>query len=98
MLELTTRDLAQDALSSLADGVTLVDDHARIVLLNPRAQELFDVRASEWLGKEIGDLYRVLAAHSIVGDSLTERLAQMAARAAEMPRLEFTLREPHEWM
>ncbi len=91
----TTRDLAQDALTSLADGLTLVDDDARIALLNPRAEEMFDVRATDWLGAEIDDLYRALAKNS-GGEFLAERFENYAARADTMPRFEFTLRVPSE--
>ncbi len=106
----TTRDLAQDALTSLADGVMLVDDDARIALLNPRAEELFDVRAVDWLGADVDVFYRALAKNA--GDEfLAERFENCAARARlqefhapharnsatnEMPRFEFALRVPSE--
>lgn len=91
-----TRELAHDALSSLADGVMLVDDDARIVLLNPRAQELFGIHASEWLSEDVSQLYRKLSRNSTVGEILFERLEQNASRAHEMPSFEFTLRTPQE--
>lgn len=98
MLVTTKRELAEDALTSLADGVTLVDDGARVVLLNPRAQELFGIDADACVGKEVGELYRTIAKNSAVGEILAERLTQHAARAHETPRLEFTLRMPQERM
>ncbi len=91
-------DLAQDALMGLADGVTLVDDASRIALLNPRAEELFGLAAADWMGRDIQDLYRAVAANSVVGEILAPRLSQHAARAQEMPRLEFSLRLPRERM
>lgn len=92
----TTRELAEDALLSLADGVTLVDDGARVVLLNPRAQELFGVRAEDWIGNDVDEFYRTIARNSSVGEILADRFEQHVTRAHEMPRLEFTLRSPHE--
>ena len=95
MFAATTRDLAHDALTSLADGVTLVDDDARIALMNPRAQELFGLRAGDWLGADVDDLYRALVKNA--GDEfLAERFEHFAERADEMPRFEFTLRVPFE--
>lgn len=96
MAATTTRELAQDALTSLADGVTLVDDGSRVVLLNPQAQTLFGVRAEDWIGKEVAEFYRTVAKNSTVGEILAERFEQQAARAQETPRLEFTLRAPRE--
>lgn len=81
---------------SLADGVTCVDKDARIILLNPRAEDLLGIDAAEWLDADMGELYRVLAERSVVGASLAERLEREATRAAEMPRLEFTLHLPRE--
>lgn len=98
MLGTTTRELAQDALQSLADGVTLVDDGARVALLNPQAQELFGVREADWIGDEVKTFYGAIAANSAVGAILAERFSQHAARAHETPRLEFALRTPHERM
>jgi signal transduction histidine kinase len=96
MLVTTTHELAEDALQSLADGVTLVDVTARVALLNPRVQELFGVLAKEWTGREVSALYRTIAANSAVGQALAERLEQQAKRAHELPRLEFALRSPQE--
>jgi PAS domain S-box-containing protein len=96
MFSTATRELAQDALSSLADGVTLVDDAARIALLNPRAEELFGIHAQEWMGADVAELYRALAKNSAVGEILAERFAQHAAHASEMPRFEFALHSPQE--
>jgi signal transduction histidine kinase len=98
MSVLTTRDLAQDALLSLADGVTLVDETARVVLLNPRAQELLGMGPAEWTGAHAADFYRAVAVNSAVGDILAERLERQASRAAELPRLEFIQRLPKERM
>jgi signal transduction histidine kinase len=91
-----TTELALDALTSLADGVMLVDDAAQIVLLNPRAQELFGLNATAWTGRAAADYYRALARNTTVGELLEGRLVAHAARAAEMPLLEFTLRTPQE--
>lgn len=91
-------ELALDALLSLADGITLVDETARIALLNPRAQELFGMSAAQWTGASIADFYRALAVNSAVGDILAERLGHQAARAVELPRLEFIQRLPKERM
>lgn len=96
MLGTTTRELAQDALQSLADGVILVDDGARVALLNPQAQELFGVREADWIGREVAAFYRMVAGNSAVGAVLAERFGQHAARAHQTPRLEFTLRTPNE--
>lgn len=91
-------ELAQDALLSLADGITLVDETGRIALLNPRAEELFGTGAAEWTGRDVTGLYRALAVNSAVGDILAERLERQASRASEMPRLEFIQRLPKERM
>lgn len=90
------REWAQDALLSLADGVTLVGDDARVAFLNPRAEELFKVRAPDWLGRDASDFYRTLAKNSAEGEVLAGRLERQADRAGAMPRLEFALRVPHE--
>lgn len=91
----TTRDLAHDALTSLADGVTLVDDDARIALLNPRAEEMFELLASKWLGAAVDAFYRALAQNADA-EYLAERFEEYAVHADEMPRFEFTLRVPSE--
>lgn len=90
------REWAQDALTSLADGVTLVDDTARVAFLNPRAEELFKVRAPDWLGKDASSFYRALAKNSAGGEILAEQLERQAERAGAMARLEFALRVPQE--
>ncbi len=96
MFATTTRDLAHDALTSLADGVTLVDENARLAFLNPRVEELFGFDAHAWLGETAQSFYQTIARNSTVGEILAERLERHAARADEMPRLEFELRAPNE--
>lgn len=96
MTDASTRELAQDALSSLADGVTLVNDAGRIVFMNPRAEELFGVHAGEWIDADAGKFFRALAKNSTVGDVLAARFAQQTVRARELPFLEFSLRTPRE--
>lgn len=98
MLDTTMRELAQDALVSLADGLTLFDETGRLALLNPRAQELFGVDVDKWTGKAATELFSFLAKNSAVGHLLAERFERQSSHAAEMPRLEFTLRFPHERM
>lgn len=88
--------LAQDALSSLADGVLLVDERARVVFLNPSAEKLFGVNANEWHNADAHALYELLAENSVVGPVLAVRFEQQAKDARKMPRLEFTLRVPRE--
>jgi signal transduction histidine kinase len=73
-----------------------VDEESHIALLNPRAEELFGLNAQDWAGVEIAELYRTVARNSAVGDALAQRFLQHAARAREMPQLEFILRVPHE--
>lgn len=96
MPAVSSRELAQDALTSLADGVMLVGEDARIAFLNPQSEDLFGVRAADWLGMDALKFYRSVAKHSGAGEILAERLERLAARAHEMPRLEFALREPHD--
>lgn len=96
MFDVTTRELAQDALTSLADGLILVDDAGHIALVNPRAWELFGIVANEWVGRGVGELYELLAKNSAAGEGLTERFERQSGQAMEMPRLEFTLRVPKE--
>src|SRR6266849_6628808 len=98
MLDITTHALAQDALNSLADGITLVDETGRIALLNPRAQTLLDPSPTQWNGAPIADLYTAIAKNSTVGEPLAKQFERHAAQAQEMPRLEFTLRAPREKM
>ncbi len=90
-----TTALAQDALTSLADGVLLVDGEGRVAFTNPRAQELFGL-APDWVGRSADEFYTAIARNSAVGQVLAERFKAQAARAAEMPRLEFILRLPRE--
>jgi PAS domain S-box-containing protein len=92
----TTSDLAQDALQSLADGVMLVDATGRILQLNPRAEQMFGLEASRWVGAPASDYYHALAQNTTVGELLAERFDTLSARAADMPRVEFTLRVPRE--
>lgn len=91
-----TMDLAEDALKSLADGVTLVDGDGRVVFLNPRAQDLFSLPAEEWLRRSASDYFRALADKTLRGEGLAERFEEYAAQAEQMPSLEFTLRVPGE--
>lgn len=91
-----TRDLAQEVLAGLPDGLTCSDERARLALLNPRAKELLGLRAGDWLDREMVELYRALAERAVVGSSLADRLQHHATRAHEMPRMEFTLRAPHD--
>ncbi len=96
MVGISTQELATDALLSLADGVTLVDDAGRILLLNPRATELFGMDAAEWNGQPIAEVYRALAENSAMGTELAEQFLQHAQNADTLPRFEFTLRAPRE--
>lgn len=95
-VETMTRDWAHEALTSLADGLTLVDETARVAFLNPRACQLFGLEAEAWRGAAVVDLYGALAKGSVVGEILAERFERQAGRAAELPRLEFALRVPRE--
>ncbi|HZQ09320.1 MAG TPA: histidine kinase dimerization/phospho-acceptor domain-containing protein, partial [Anaerolineae bacterium] len=93
-----TTALANDALHSLADGLTLVDDAGRIAFLNPRAEALFGIKADAWIGVPVANLYRAIARNSVSGESLTARFEQSAEQAEQLPTLEFTLRLPQERM
>lgn len=90
----TTAELARDALTSLADGLLLVDDGGKVVLFNPRAEALFDVQAGAWLDLPAAALYRALAKQAVQEENLAPRFERCARGAAEMPRLEFALRVP----
>ena len=95
-LAVATMDLAEDALRSLADGVTLVDGAGRVVFLNPRAQALFGLSADAWLTRTASDYFHALAENTLSGASVAERMEEYAAQAEDMPSLEFTLRIPSE--
>ncbi|MBI4671319.1 MAG: PAS domain-containing protein [Chloroflexi bacterium] len=86
--------MARDALTSLADGLLLVDDAGRIALLNPRACALFGVQEALWLSLPAADFYRALAQQTGQEQNLAPRLEHYARRAADLPRLEFALRTP----
>lgn len=96
MLDITTRELAQDALMSLADGITLVDELGNIALLNPRAQELFGVTPSDWTGTAVTAFYVNIAKNTTIGEPLAKQFERCAAKAQELPRLEFSLRGARE--
>jgi signal transduction histidine kinase len=88
--------LALDALNSLADGVMLVNSMEQVVLLNPRAQQMFGLDGDAWLGVPASGVYRALAEKTAIGASLALRFQNYAQRAAELPQFEFALRVPRE--
>ncbi|OQY79924.1 MAG: hypothetical protein B6D41_21850 [Chloroflexi bacterium UTCFX4] len=79
---------------NFADAVLLVDDAGQIVLLNRRAQEMFEMDADAWRGAPASDFYRALAARCASDADLARQFENHAQRAAELPRLEFTLQTP----
>jgi len=89
-----TIELARDALTSLADGLLLIDDGGKIALLNPRAEALLGVSETAWLEIPDAEFYRALAKQAARAENLAPRFQQCAQRAVEMPRLEFALRAP----
>lgn len=97
MLDITSHELAQDALNSLADGLTLIDASGRIALHNARAQTLLGSDAL-WQDAPASDLYAAIAKNSTVGEPLARQFERLAAQAQTMPRLEFALRAPREAM
>lgn len=95
MWSFRTAELAEDALSSLADGVTLVDETERVAYLNPRAMEFFGMTTGDWLGAKVEDYYAEIS--RLAGRlELVMTLQENARRASHSPEFEFNLRSPHE--
>lgn len=96
MSSIHTAELAEVALASLADGVTLVDETERVAYLSPRALEFFDIRAADWLGAPAREYYRALVSHVLNAEGLAEQFETNARRAAELPGAELMIRSPEE--
>jgi len=79
---------------NFADAALLVDDAGQLILLNQRAQAMFEMDADAWLGASASDFYRALAARCAPDADLARHFENHAQRAAELPRLEFTLQTP----
>lgn len=95
MWSIRTAELAEDALSSLADGVTLVDETERVAFLNPRAVDFFGMTTADWLGAMVEDYYAEIS--RLTGRPQFLATAQESARRArELPEFELTLRSPIE--
>lgn len=74
------RDRLQAILNSIHDGILMFDMDGRLVLVNPRVEELFELKFGECVGKRFPTLLKHLRAH-FQGDD-----AMLPAEAIELAR------------
>ena len=89
-------DLINGALRSLADGLGVVDAARRVAIWNPRAEELFGMRADEWLAALDRDLYGAISTRTREPAETLSKMLAAAAIPTKLPRVEFFLSTPQE--
>ncbi len=95
MTPATQFELLEGALRCLADGLAVVDDTQRVAYWNARAEEFFGLKATEWVGADIQEVYRALAALTENGERLYGQFVDAAAHPEKMPAVQFQLVNPH---
>lgn len=77
----TERDRAQAIISSMAEGLVVIDEDRTVRLVNHAAEQILDIQASDMIGKNFSDIVRIYHADTEIPEhekSLEEALTRGA--------------------
>jgi len=88
------RAVLDSVMTSLVDGLVLVDRRGQISYVNPQAEKLFDLPAHALLNRTLDDLQAEIAARVADPENIITRLQQAAAAPQDAPSVEIVLTDP----
>ena len=88
------RATLDSVMSSMVDGLVLVDRRERIVYVNPRAKELLGLPALDAVGHTLQDFDRSIGGNAVKAEHTFSHLQAELVEAETTPTVEFSLRAP----
>jgi PAS domain S-box-containing protein len=88
------RATLDSVMNSLVDGLILLNHHGRISYVNPCAETILHLEASELIGQTLAAMGHILAGRADEPEAMLDALAAAASNGKDTPTIEFSLNQP----